>query len=1418
MGTLANGTQKRWYLTQTDEGVIGRLGKTPQSPILIPACRDWKCLLDIKMVEKGWYSMVFCISFKSTSTNLSDTLVIDAKELDQGKYPVYMAKKCRTIAGHNEIRTIARATPTRLRLFREIELQAGGWMEVMVNLGLSDLSDCELHYVEIDYGQAEPEDHMLYGEGAPQQIISVGLSRVHLQKTISIHTTEVSSTGNHAVTLCFDRGLAIVEVWSLQKYQEETSASPLVRHTKPYAQGSFKATLTNHPDFRDINLSVSSSGLQVVLHSNEPSINGIPCHVFRCDQRPADGYGPSSSFTMVEMPLPNSLEGFFGHGSFHCYTSKSSEEWKERYITCDGKSVEIYNPIGSWLLEGKMTLGSETNLEAALGVLQSLRGQYFAWTGESGVVSIWDIESRSQISYIHVEGSSLGASASISKDGTLVAISVKGRISVHETISGVKLGEYKEGLGEEKFFEVIIERDYFMLLDQRPPEDTNSDMVMRKIVRISDMSVVKTYPTHKDYSLQFPNSHGDQLLLYSQGSVVNIIKMSTEVVSTPDSRNYDQRAMRNIQVETFTHSNTQEYTSNSGAKFSLATSVSVIQGNWMTILKITRNASLGGGACSEKSLTIPLGSSHSLYFRIYMPESSRLVIVTGRYLQVWKLLDGADSKEAAELQFIWALVTDTTSHRIADICIRKVSSAMADDRGEQFTMTLQPPQWFRRLKMLPRDNASNVETITYPVSGADSLYIFEGIRVILGIRGAVDMYVDGDADCQRAIIRYLTTLVRPSPENTVSCVVTLCQCWNHEDRVYFERIMADLLPSDTVTWVPNAADSSKDTTVKRYGYDDPLAILLKTAETQPAAIGVAKVIMDYCVNHANSSKNLAFLSPIFGSMHEVMTLFPEEALECLSRIAFIPAKQRSYIIDNHIIVHPPTFRLQFWKPVQKLLCNTVDPIMQLHVSPTKPDSSNDKFTHPVFMASFDALWFYHDMAASTSVNRSVTMTSGRKKGESTEIEMTRMMTASTMIGTTATTTKPMRTSWWKTLYHMVMLKLKLQTKSKMYVECYDFNLEFFDNPAIAALVAYKWNTIGFSYWLIRFSFQCVFYSLVLIAALTQVYYTNRGSITGIFVAIIAMSVVFAWLEIQQAFQGWSRYKASTYNFLDLFSFLVPMAASIDQIIVISQGDPNGNSRLLSFSVLFVFLHMLFELRVYEGVCKYVTIIQQAIVEIKVFFVIFATGILAFTIGMLHLLRGCAVGESCPDDPDSTFTSHFFGALSSTYFFMGGLYDPISGKFDSQDWAFHIMMIIFFFFTVILMLNVLIALINVAFTKGDDGWRLAWVESRLLYIESAENMSYHIPGYRQSHSFFPQEIYFTATKQQVNAYKEKYGLKDSSMDERDSLKASGRAKDKTVAMVDARVEELQRQLILQQERMERQMQDLKDLLVQNQNRR
>lgn len=92
--------------------------------------------------------------------------------------------------------------------------------------------------------------------------------------------------------------------------------------------------------------------------------------------------------------------------------------------------------------------------------------------------------------------------------------------------------------------------------------------------------------------------------------------------------------------------------------------------------------------------------------------------------------------------------------------------------------------------------------------------------------------------------------------------------------------------------------------------------------------------------------------------------------------------------------------------------------MQFKLSSPAGDSSNDGFTQEVFMAHFDSLWHYMDE------------------------ERVRQETQSTL-----------RTTWWKTLFHMLLMKCHLRMPA--VVECYDFNLEFFDNPTIAALVAYK---------------------------------------------------------------------------------------------------------------------------------------------------------------------------------------------------------------------------------------------------------------------------------------------------------------------------------------------------------------------------
>ncbi|KAF9325193.1 hypothetical protein BG006_011313 [Podila minutissima] len=234
------------------------------------------------------------------------------------------------------------------------------------------------------------------------------------------------------------------------------------------------------------------------------------------------------------------------------------------------------------------------------------------------------------------------------------------------------------------------------------------------------------------------------------------------------------------------------------------------------------------------------------------------------------------------------------------------------------------------------------------------------------------------------------------------------------------------------------------------------------------------------------------------------------------------------------------------------------------------------------------------------------------------------------------------------------------------------------------------------------------------------------------------------------------YFRSFYNYTDLLAFLVPLTASINQLKNISEKDSGGTTWDLSFSIIVIFLHMLSELRVFKAFCKYVTIIIHIIVEIRVFFVIFALGILSFTVAIQHVLRGCPSkggidGVGCQNLNSTEFQYNFYDAITSTYFIMGGRYDDVDNELSkSPNAPLQALLIIYFFFVVILMLNVLIALIHGGFNQGDGTWRLVWLENRLRYVESAEEMTYHI----QTKDWFPREIYYTATKEQVSEYEDK----------------------------------------------------------------
>ncbi|KAF9401702.1 hypothetical protein BGX21_000897 [Mortierella sp. AD011] len=1268
---------RRWYFESGTP--INVTSEKPTRPYTVNNNAMWYSDFPMDGVKLGCYEIVVCVSLKNINTDVVKSIVFDCCPSKDGLF-YSMDEESETRIDKEELLALSKDDFTRLRFFRQIS------------------------------HAAETRNHVVFGSGKPDQIISCGpVNPSPSDDPVRLVGYDLSDNGDYAATFYYTDTIAHLDVWDLRSQvgSDNPSTQPHVFNI-PFAQTTFEVS-----EAQEIAIDVSSKG-HVALNGAKDA--GMSFRVFK-----SVAVAPADKNFSKPWTLQRSKTvcdgGYYVVTCFYRSDPENTDEDGERFVTSNGCNFVVYSILGEWTQLFSITMQSEIDLGSIATYYNSIQGGYFAWVTSVGVITVWSFETGQPISQIYIGSDSNVGTPCISRDGSLIAIPVKDTIQIRDTFTGVKLGVLKKGVSENNRLELVFGKDHF--LTYNTAESTTKKLGtynVRSVINVHDMSVVKDIDIHQDYHVEYPQFSDAPVFAYTHGSNINIIKMGS--ILTPSSESeckVDGVCEKNpLEILNFYHDSFDYVENTAGTKFSIETSVTFKRDIYVKEIIV----SVEDQGDETRSMTIPLGYNDIEYFGCFIPSSSQLLLAGDECVQLWNI--SATANRLCELALIWRLQIYPDGPESRDYTIAKIASAAACEHGKNISVALSVASWISG-DLTVSDQKEQTETLTIPITKEDTIPTTEESRLLEGHRGLVTLYAYGDADCKKSVLDYMKTSIRSTLKKPAFCLMGLCHVWNPQIRLHIEEMLTELLPRSHITWIPETP-LNKET--------DPLAMILETAKTQPTAITVAKIIMNYCVTRAVRSRNLAFLSPLFGSLHEVMDLIPDEAFECLGRIAFIPVMHRSYIVDNRIVVHPPRLRLRFWEPINESLYLMKDPIMQLNVTPDAPDPSNEKFTRPVFMASFDALWYY---------------TTLESRGKTNDTQETDKLRA---VQTTQTTT------WWKTLYHMIRLKSRLRIHN--YVECYDFNIEFFDNPSIAALVAYKWNTIGFTYWLVRFVFQCFFYALVIIAALMQVHDADHASqLVGLFIAIIVMALVFLWLELLQAIRSVYRYTKSGYNFLDVFTFTLPLIASVDQIVVIYQKNPNGNTRLLSYSVLIVFLHMLFELRINESVCKYVTIIQQVVVEIRIFFIL-AGGIFAFTIAMQHLFWSCSYGEEggCKQ-PTTAFPENFLGALSATYFFMGGVTDPVSSEFATDDWGFHLMMAIFFFFTVILMLNVLIALINVAFTKGDDGWRLVWIESRLRYIESAENMSYHIPGFRQTHNWFPNEIYFTATLQQVREYREKY---------------------------------------------------------------
>ncbi|KAF8928250.1 hypothetical protein BGZ58_009793 [Dissophora ornata] len=345
-----------------------------------------------------------------------------------------------------------------------------------------------------------------------------------------------------------------------------------------------------------------------------------------------------------------------------------------------------------------------------------------------------------------------------------------------------------------------------------------------------------------------------------------------------------------------------------------------------------------------------------------------------------------------------------------------------------------------------------------------------------GILALIEIFRAGDKNFQQATLQYVGQHINfyPDPHNLLESILAkICQGVTQENRIHYGEFMETLLGSSHGRWVPRPDLDEKT---------NPISVLLDQTKKVPRIINLVQTLINYCIRMAKDEKDVHFVLPIPISLRELITqqtLHTDAVHSTLRNLVFIPIIDRSFVIDSHLIAYPPKLRWRFWEKNARPLYECKDPVLQLDRNPKiKPhDPRNDNFTRDLFVASFDMLWCApktrFDVPSSTMNARSKALT---------------------------------WQSWVRALIHIILMKCKFKLVTT--VISHDFALESLDNPAIAALIEYKWNTIGYTYWLVRFVPQCIYYLLVLLAVLLQVYSDKQSSLTGVLVTIIIMSMLF----------------------------------------------------------------------------------------------------------------------------------------------------------------------------------------------------------------------------------------------------------------------------------------------------------------------
>ncbi|KAF8933543.1 hypothetical protein BGZ58_006264 [Dissophora ornata] len=1327
-----------------------------------------------RVLKRGYYSIIWCISPRHLGQVLLKGLVFEVEAR-------FMKQKLH----------LRFDSQVSVRLYGDLhaplsEQEAGSGLE----------GHFGVHYLELERlgsdNSRNNRDYIVEAPGRKLHLLDVRTCQqsqdvVQYAPMAQIFAMDTSASRAYVAVLSATVSAAYVGIWDIETAlpassnglqelgrQSITSHPPMATASIPLQEGEFD-------NMRLVRIAISSDGSSVAIYQQPHDDDLAPDETTPENfQFPFRVFQVKTSFTVAEK-LPSavttaliedtttqrSMAQFVGFGKFMAkekiVPTGNDTLSGDYFIACNESRINLYDANNDWKPLYGIAIGGLCSMKSRMKQLrmlvQSIEGPIFVWWEDAQNVSLWDIVTGSSLKYISVNNPRSRIQheieyLTVSRGGRLLALGGRDWIRTFFMDSGIEICHTV--VNEGQILDIsFLDEDKSLLVTLSKSTMEQISVIMDALNLSFRHCAVRQFPS-STYSIQHVTQLSDRtpehVMMAVNGNELEMFAIPQPGVfsaggallhcedecATKESLKLDKRIY-------------QVSGTNSSYRLIVDFEEREIDSRRQKLARIMLVFVDEQGSTQLVMSAIPEPwrlfdqdeeNAEDYIQASFLASWPQFIIVFSKGFQVWNLPDLA-SDNRCELALAWVHPRTGSSSDMNDhtdqieevrVCMHAESvrpSWVSHKTGKSETACVRIPKsnWFTR---------------------NETLHCINSIPLLLAF------YSEASVSAQDAVVRHIIKHINQEPpEGTIKDSVISKIAWTSKWQECTDILNA-IFNSTDGKWVPRSTcsyTSSHWSTVS----DNTIFLLVINAKKEPRSLPMAKQLIDYCIREARLQRDPGFLGLVLMCLPTLVVYYPDTAIDIVRRTAFIPVKDRDFLVNNSVMAHSPRIIIDTassWaiKRHRRPIYEYPNAVFQLkcqlpricakdfssHIEIVKEktvDPLNETFKKQVYVAPYGLLW--HTRNGPTSKQR--------------ENLIADTNYAKMVVG---------------------LITDKLNPWSRQAIRANFTDLQYFDNPAVEALLEYKWNTFACFPWALRFFCQLVYYVLVLTVTLIQVYpQIMLTDLKGPLIAIIVLGGMFLYLELQQLLADHWKYMSTAYNMVDVLVFLLPAIGSI-QLLINMPEDENtdvlGNSRVLSFSILFIYTHIMFEMRVLRSVCDIVTIILSIVVKIRVFFAIFALSILAFTHAILHLLlaknHDClttdangneiSTPEACTTR-DTDFPSNFVGALSATYFFMAGRYDFVDKDLGSDDWAFHIILAAFFFITVILMLNVLIALMNVAFSVGDDNSPLVWLDNRLRSVESAENLSYSTPGLRERFDWFPHYIYYTASQRAVQAYENKY---------------------------------------------------------------